>query len=373
MEHLAVPWLFLGPSGSGKLKEARSTIERALSTSITLPLETKILPVGDGYEARIFTSPHHFEIDIPTLSMQDKQIIADLLHTFFASTDVFHALRSSSRKLVILRRAHSLSLPAAVRVRAILQQHVFPSDAVGMIWMTAREITGPLALLLDGFCVKRVPRLTFDQWQTSTDLLSKTKGMTELYEATEGRVDRAELLSTFFPAATTAYPRRIQDYYDELLQSFLKNARKPPSMAVFPWIRSCVYQMLSFCQTGPEIIDSCAGAVERAFSKDPHPLFWRLMTTLASAEPHTSYRTPLALEMMLIRLFEDIRLGESPLPVDKEPDAISAGTPTAPLSAFPKATKPKTTTAKRTTAKRTAVLPQKNEVILLPDSTGTHS
>ena len=95
MERLAVPWLFVGPSGSGKLTEARSTIERALSTPITLPLETKILPIGDGYEARIFTSPHHFEIDIPTLSMQDKQIIAELLATFFASTDVFPANSSS--------------------------------------------------------------------------------------------------------------------------------------------------------------------------------------------------------------------------------------------------------------------------------------
>jgi hypothetical protein len=310
MERLAVPWLFVGPSGSGKLTEARSTIERALSTPIALPLETKILPIGDGYEARIFTSPHHFEIDIPTLSMQDKQIIAELLATFFASTDVFHALKSSSRKLVILRRAHSLSLPAAIRVRAILHQYVFPPDAVGMIWMTAREITGPLTLLLDGFCVKRVPRLPFASWAPSVPAPYKTL---EAYDATEGRVDRVTALAALFPTGCSSYPRRIQDYYDEVLASFLRNASKPPTIAVFSWIRACVYQMLSFCQTGPEIIDSCAAAVERAFAKDPHPLAWRLMAALSHAEPHTSYRTPLALEMMLIGLYEEIRRATPPV------------------------------------------------------------
>jgi len=324
MERLAVPWLFLGPSGSGKLTEARTTIEQALDTTIALPLETKILPVGDGYEARIFTSPHHFEIDIPTLSMQDKQIIADLLTTFFASTDVFHALRSSSRKLVILRRAHSLSLPAAQRVRAILHQYVFPPDAVGMIWMTAREITGPLALLLDGFCVKRIPRLSFDAWSSAVPDNYKTR---EAYEATEGRIDRALSLSALFPTGCSSYPRRLQDYYDELIACFLSKGGRAPSLGLFPWIRSCVYQMLSFCQTGPEIIDSCAAAIERAFAKHPvksssaatdgdgggGPLLWKLMTTLAAAEPHTSYRTPLALEMMLLNLYEDIRLATAPV------------------------------------------------------------
>ena len=352
MERLAVPWLFLGPSGSGKLTEARTMIETALDATITLPLETKILPVGDGYEARIFTSPHHFEIDIPTLSMQDKQIIADLLTTFFASTDVFHALRSSSRKLVILRRAHSLSLPAAQRVRAILHQYVFPPDAVGMIWITAREITGPLALLLDGFCVKRVPRLSFDAWSSAVPVAYKTR---EAYEATEGRVDRALSLSALFPTGCASYPRRLQDYYDELISCFLSKGGGAPSIALFPWIRSCVYQMLSFCQTGPEIIDSCAAAVERAFAKDSvkHSLLWKLMTTLAAAEPHTSYRTPLALEMMLLNLYEDIRLDARVVA------GVTVRSEAAPLS------NPKPVRRKKVSAK--------NELVLVSDPSTTHS
>lgn len=354
MERLAVPWLFLGPSGSGKLTEARTTIERSLDTTIPLPLETKILPVGDGYEARIFTSPHHFEIDIPTLSMQDKQIIADLLTTFFASTDVFHALRSSSRKLVILRRAHSLSLPAAQRVRAILHQYVFPPDAVGMIWMTAREITGPLALLLDGFCVKRVPRLSFDAWSSAVPAAYKTR---EAFDATEGRVDRAVALAALFPTGCASYPRRLQDYYDELIACFLSKGGGVPSIALFPWIRSCVYQMLSFCQTGPEIIDSCAAAIERAFAKgDKSALLWKLMTTLAAAEPHTSYRTPLALEMMLLNLYEDIRL---------EANVVAIANVAVAHDAVANVAAPKPVRRKK--------VPAKNELVLVSDPSTTHS
>lgn len=306
MEQIAIPWLFMGPAGSGKMVEARSIIAKAHKATMPSPLETQILPVGDGYEARIFTSPYHFEIDIPNLSMQDKQIIGDLLTTFFSSTDVFHALRSSSRKLVIMRRAHSLSLPAAIRVRAILQQYVFPPDAVGMIWMTAREMTGPLALLLDGFCVRRIPRRVYEDWKSHVPAAYHTS---EAYEACEGRVDRGNALATFFPTGTSTYPRRIQDYYDELFSTMIRHGRSgaPPTLAVISWLRSCVYQMLSFCQTGPEIVDSCAAAVERAFLREPHEVFWDIMTSLTMAEPHTSYRTPLSLEMMLLRLYEVLR------------------------------------------------------------------
>jgi hypothetical protein len=303
MERLAVPWLFLGPTGSGKRREAHSIIAAAHATSLPLSLTTRILPVGDGYEARIFTSPYHFEIDIPTLSMQDKQIIGDLLTTFFSSTDVLNALKSSTRKLVLLRRAHSLSLPAAVRVRAILQQYVFPPDAVGSIWITAREITGPLALLMDGFCVRRIPRMSFPAWCSAVSCKTETA-----YEACEGRVERAAALTLLPP---DSYPRRIQDYYDELLHSMVLPTR-PATLSVVAWVRACVYQMLSFCQTGPEIVDSCAAAVERAVSNEASPLYksdilWPIMTTLTLAEPHTSYRTPLALEMMLINLHDILK------------------------------------------------------------------
>ena len=317
MDRLHLPWLFLGPSGSGKLRTVRSWIETAHKTTLSLPLEVRQFTVGDGYEAKVLASPYHFEIDIPNLSMQDKQIIGELLTTFFSSGDVLNGLRTSTRKLVILRRAHSLSLPAAIRVRAALHQFVLPADARGMIWITAREMTGPLAVLEDAFVRHRVPRMPFSAWSAITDcpLPLRTEAA---WEALEGRPERIKDLCAFFPDGHVpegAWPRRIQDFYDDLIQIMIKEATsgKPPTLRIVSWVRSCVFQALSMCQTGPDIIDSCAAAVQRHADRLPSPsLFWNIMRALALAEPHTSYRTPLSLESGLLGLYEAIRQGTKP-------------------------------------------------------------
>lgn len=315
MDRLAIPWLFLGPSGSGKLTQARAWIEEAHGTRIKLPLESRNFVIGDGYEARVLTSPFHFEIDIPNLSMQDKQIIGELLTTFFVSGDVFNGLRDSSRKLVILRRAHNLSQPAAIRVRAILQQYVMPPEAGGMVWITAREMTGPLSILEDIFVRKSIPRMPYTTWSVlplPTPLLS-----IEAYMACEGRQERATEIVKFFPNGhLPEWPRRIQDYYDEMLSQLLIAARseKPVSLDIVFWIRSCVYQALSFCQTGPDIIDSCAAAVQRKASAIEPVVFWKCMSALKDIEPHTSYRTPLSLEAGILQLFEVLRTQKSLAP-----------------------------------------------------------
>jgi hypothetical protein len=309
MEKLAVPWLFLGPSGSGKLTRARALIEAAHRTSFALPLEAQTFTVGDGYKARVLTSPYHFEIDIPNLSMQDKQIIGELLTTFFASGDVFGGLRTGTRKLVILRRAHSLSLPAAIRVRAILQQHVLPPEGGGMIWITAREMTGPLALLEDAFVPHRVPRISLSTW-TSNAVLPPALRCAAAWSALEGRMDRARELLKFFPdGVVPEWPRRIQDFYDELVGHMIRVAPSAPSLSSIQWIRAKIYQALSFCQTGPEIIDSCAAALQRAAHLLEAQVFWAAMSALTTAEPHTSYRTPLSLEAGLLALYEALRAG----------------------------------------------------------------
>jgi len=315
MDRLAIPWLFLGPSGSGKLSQARAWIEEAHGAKIGLPLESRTFVVGDGYEARVLASPFHFEIDIPNLSMQDKQIIGELLTTFFVSGDVFNGLRDSSRKLVILRRAHNLSQPAAIRVRAILQQYVMPPEAGGMVWITAREMTGPLSILEDVFVRKSVPRMPFATWSTlpfPPPLLTA-----EAYSACEGRQERAAEIVKFFPDGhVPEWPRRIQDYYDEMLTQLLKAAtsEKPVSLDIVFWIRSCVYQTLSFCQTGPDIVDSCAAAVQRRAADLDPDVFWKCMSALKDVEPHTSYRTPLSLEAGILQLFEVLRTQKSPTP-----------------------------------------------------------
>lgn len=309
MERLAVPWMFMGPSGSGKLTHARALIEKAYGAKLTLPLEVRNFTVGDGYEARVLASPYHFEIDIPNLSMQDKQIIGELLTTFFSSADVFNALRTSTRKLVILRRAHSLSQPAAIRVRAILQQYVLPPDAAGMIWITAREMTGPLSILEDAFVKHSIPRMPYSAWETlEIPAPLKTK---EAWNACEGRKERATEILKFFPdGKIPEWPRRVQDFYDEMIEIIIQQAQidRAPKLDIILWIRGRVYQALSFCQTGPEIIDSCAAALERKYELlEPH-VFWKVMTALTKAEPHTSYRTPLSLEAGVLNLFETLRL-----------------------------------------------------------------
>ena len=312
MDRLAIPTLFLGPSGSGKLTQARAWIEEAHGAKIGLPLESRTFVVGDGYEARVLASPFHFEIDIPNLSMQDKQIIGELLATFFVSGDVFNGLRDSSRKLVILRRAHNLSQPAAIRVRAILQQYVMPPEAGGMVWITAREMTGPLSILEDVFVRKSVPRMPFAKWTTlplPPPLLTE-----EAYKACEGRQERAAEITKFFPdGRVPEWPRRIQDYYDEMLTQLLTVAtsEKPVNLDIVLWIRTCVYQMLSFCLTGPDIIDNCAAAIQRRAAELDPSVFWKCMSALKDVEPHTSYRTPLSLEAGILQLFEVLRTQKS--------------------------------------------------------------
>ena len=298
----------MGPSGSGKLSQARAVIEEAHQTKLTLPLEVRNFSVGDGYEAKVLASPFHFEIDIPNLSMQDKQIIGELLTTFFSSGDVFNSLRTHTRKLVILRRAHSLSQPAAIRVRAILQQFVLPPDAAGMLWITAREMTGPLAILEDAFVKHRIPRMPYTSWSClplPVPLLTE-----KAWESCEGRKDRAFEILKFFPdGVIPTMPRRIQDFYDEMIRMLIRIAttQKAPSLDVILWIRGRIYQALSFCQTGPEIIDSCAAALARQSAEVDPLTFMKCMRALTLIEPHTSYRTPLSLEAGVLTLFETLR------------------------------------------------------------------
>lgn len=313
MNRLAVPWLCVGPSGSGKTSQLRRWIEEAHGTTLTYPLEVRTFSVGDGYEARVFASPYHFEIDIPNLSMQDKQIIGDLLTMFLSSRDVLSSLHSTTRKLVILRRAHCLSLPAAIRVRSILQQYVQPAHAPGMIWMTARDITGPLALLEETFVRYRVPRLSLNAWKTHTRVPSAYQ-TEEAWFQLEGRPDRAVKMSKHFPAPLDppVWPRRIQNYYDEMIAEMISGAThygtlKEPNMDTVQWIRGRVYEALSFCQTGPEILDACAAAVARLANTLPPYVFWDIMEVLSNSEPHTSYRTPLALEWAMLNMFEVMR------------------------------------------------------------------
>jgi len=305
MAMLAVPWLLVGPAGSGKIRLARSWIEEAYKTPLIL--ETRTFTIADDYTVTVAASAHHFEIDIPNLSMQDKQIMGELLTTFFNAGDVLNSMKLGGRKLVILRRAHALSLPAAIRVRAILQQYVLPANGTGMIWITARELSGSLSILDDAFVRKRIPRISFPTWCTKVDPPFQT---VEAYDKLEGRLERAKSMKEF---ASTTYPRRISDYYNELVEAMIKgaNSKKEGSIATILWIRARVYDVLAFCQNGPEIIDSLAAALARQSSLLEPDQFWKGMHVLAGSEPHTSYRTPLALEAAFLELVEALQTSKT--------------------------------------------------------------
>jgi hypothetical protein len=74
---------------------------------------------------------------------------------------------------------------------------------------------------------------------------------------------------------------------------------------------------------GPEIMDSCAAAVQRNHELLEPAVYFKAMTALSRAEPHTSYRTPLSLEAGMLSLFEVIYKHSSKLekPEPKQEDA----------------------------------------------------
>jgi hypothetical protein len=368
MQRLATPWCFIGPSGSGKATTARKWIEEAYGTKLIYPLEQRTFSVGDSYEAKVLASPYHFEIDIPNLSMQDKQIIGDLLTMFLSSGDVLNSLHNSTRKLVILRRAHCLSLPAAFRVRAILQQFVFPANASGMIWITTREMTGALSLLEDGFVRLPVPRMSLPAWETTVPASYRS---VIAWDRLEGRPERATAMAQFFPEGppNSTWPRRIQDFYDELVTEMMANRHfREPNLDTVLWIRARVYDALSFCQTGPEIVDSCAAALVRyyAANKDtPSEILWEVMNTLAQSEPHTSYRTPLALEWAILNMY-DVMRRKTLTEVNGGAESMGSASTLkiAPYAVIPTTTTTTTTTttaAKTTKPKGTSTKPKRTQ------------
>ena len=303
------PLLFVGPAGSGKTFRAREHLANNLGVSINdvYPKDLRLFKLSDDYECRVFCSPYHFEIDIPDMSMQDKQILVEVLTMLFSAGDVFSGLKTNKRKLVILRRAHCLSLAAATRLRWILETWICPVGGTGMIWLCAREITGSLAVIEDIFVRMRVPCLTREAW------IKRWAGskIADIYDKLEGRLDRAYMLEKWGDKCIelNTYPRITANCYEELMveiirgcvKGALKNIEKPP-LALASWIRERVYDFLGLCQTGTEFLDGYSGAIENAFQNGycTYPMFIGVIKVLALSEPNTSYRNPISLEKILL-------------------------------------------------------------------------
>jgi hypothetical protein len=242
------------------------------------------------------------------MSMQDKQILVEVLSMLFSAGDVFSGLKTNKRKLVLLRRAHNLSLAAAIRLRWIMETRVCPEGGTGMIWFCAREITGALSVIEDLFVRIRVPVPTETVWRStwSTHPLIAAN-----YEQFDGRMDRAFAVIKWGSTCMTNgdYPRIIANCYEDLIVELLRGCIKasikgietPPLLLVL-WIRERVYDLLGMCQTGIEFLDGYSAAIERALLNGycTAPMFKAAISIVASAEPNTSYRNPISLEKMLL-------------------------------------------------------------------------
>jgi hypothetical protein len=225
------------------------------------------------------------EIDIMDLSMMDKQILPELLNQLMSTRDV----KCAGRKIMIVRRIHALSPPAAARFRAVLEELVWSTGATAMIWCTARVMNGVVAGLCDGFVYRRVPSV-------------------------RDRSDREAAAGGVVPAGVPT----IQTYVAEVLrQMAIARAEGPPCLGVAEWIRGRVYDLLGLMITGGDLVASlvwatvrlaAAGGVQDAQAR-------AVLDVLARARWFPSYRTPIMLEMILTEVYEAM----APSPTKEEP------------------------------------------------------
>jgi hypothetical protein len=254
-----VPILWIGPAGSGKLRAARD----ALGVVDEEP-RLQVIAEIDEDVARYWKFSTHMEIDVMDLSMKDKEILPEMLTHLLSTRDV----RDGGRKLLILRRVHGLSPPAAVRLRACLEELVWGSNAPAMIWMTARVANAVVLSLLDGFVYRRV----------SATLATAA--------------DRKQIV-----AAIGA---------ETLRQMVCALEEGPPCLAAATWIRARVYDLLGLMMTGTDLVSgltwatvrmAAAGSLDSARAK-------AVLSVLARARWVPSYRTPVMLELIVASVYE---------------------------------------------------------------------
>ena len=272
------PVLWVGPAGVGKLTAARA----ALGVPAGREPRLQTLEIGD-YSARYWEFSTHMEIDIMDLSMMDKQILPELLTQLLSTRDV----KCAGRKIMIVRRIHALSPPAAARFRAVLEELVWSAGATAMIWCTARVMNGVVASLCDGFVYKRIG-----------------------CGSSKGRADREAVVAGGGPTVPT-----VQTYLAEVLrQIVIARAEGPPCLAVAEWIRGRVYDLLGLMITGGDMVASLTWAVVRLAAaggiRDEQAR--AVLDVLARARWFPSYRTPIMLELILTSVYE--ALGDTPLP-----------------------------------------------------------
>jgi len=266
-----LPILWIGPAGSGKLHAARTALG---ATAAEARLQTMDF---DDYTARYWEFPTHMEIDVQDLSMKDKEILPELLYKLLSTRDV----RGTGRKLMILRRVHAMSPPAAARIRACLEELVWSAGAPAMIWMTARVANAVVLSLHDGFVYRRVPA------------------------AATSSADRRSVAAAVGGSVVTV--PTIQTYVSEMLRQMVTALDEgPPCLAAATWIRARIYDLLGLMITGTDLVSSLTWATVRlaaAGSLDT-PRAKAVLDVLARSRWVPSYRTPVMLELIVSSVYE---------------------------------------------------------------------
>jgi hypothetical protein len=256
-----LPILWLGVGGTGKLEKIRRAAGVPEKDLNGFSFEVKELQMHDDYRARIIIAPTHIEIDITDFSMQEKQILPELLLRLTQHADVVQNF-SGKQRLLIIRRAHAMSLSTAVRIRSTLEQFCMGANTTTCIWMSAREMNPAISFLEDLFVKVQCPRLP----------------------------------------TSLAHP--MLPYMKEILAEILNETRKTGQLdiEIVTWIRECVYSLLGLNLSTLECIELLFQSLTEAYltATISEAKYLKTIKVIGSLAGSASYRTPLLLDSVLL-------------------------------------------------------------------------
>lgn len=256
-----LPILWLGVGGSNKLEKIRRLAGVPEKDLNGFSFEVKELQMHDDYKARIIIAPTHIEIDITDFSMQEKQILPELLLRLTQHADVVQNF-SGKQRLLVIRRAHAMSLSTAIRIRSTLEQFCLGYNSTTCIWLSAREMNPAITFLEDLFVKVQCPKIP---------------------------------TSLFHP---------MLPYMKSIVKMLLQemNSGKPPDIELVFWCREIVYSLLGLNLTTLESIELLFQSLtevylQRQLCEEKYLQCIRIIGSLAGS---ASYRTPLLLESVLL-------------------------------------------------------------------------
>jgi hypothetical protein len=255
-----LPILWLGVGGSGKLEKIRrAAASNSGSADVGgFSFEVKELQMHDDYKARIIIAPSHIEIDVSDFSMQEKQILPELLLRLTQHADVVQNFQGKQRLLVI-RRAHAMSLSTAIRIRSTLEQFCMGANPTTCIWLSAREMNPAMAFLEDLFVKVQCPH-------TSRSLEPP-----------------------------------MLPYMREIIDTILLE-KGALDIEIVAWTRECVYSLLGLNLSTLECIELLFRVLTEKYMEKriDEPKYLKCLKVIGSIAGSASYRTPLLLEAIFL-------------------------------------------------------------------------